>query len=40
MRKKINFKTFKKIVKEDVKVAKREYYFRTFTSFKNNLKKT
>ena len=32
--KKINFKTFEKIVKEDIKVAKREYYFKTFTSYK------
>ena len=38
--KKINFKTFEKIVKGDIKVAKREYYFKTFTSYKNNLKKT
>ena len=37
--KKINFKAFEKIVKEDIKVAKREYYFKTFTSYKNNLKK-
>ena len=38
--KKINFKTFEKIVKEDIKVAKREYYFKMFSSYKNNLKKT
>ena len=38
--KKINFKTFEKIVKDDIKVAKREYYFKMFTSYKNNLKKT
>ena len=38
--KKVNFKTFEKIVKEDIKVAKRDYYFKTFTANKNNLKKT
>ena len=38
--KKVKFKTFEKIVKEDIKVAKRDYYFKTFTAHKNNLKKT
>ena len=37
--KKINFKTFEKIVK-DIRAAKREYYFKTFTSQKNDMKKT
>ena len=40
MRQKINLKTFEKIAKENIKVAKREYYFKTFTVYKNNLKKT
>ena len=38
--KKVNFKTLEKIVTEDIKVAKRDYYFKTFTAYKNNLKKT
>ena len=40
MRQKINLKTSEKIAKENIKVAKREYYFKTFTVYKNNLKKT
>ena len=32
--KKINFKTLERIVKENIKVAKREYYFKTFTDQK------
>ena len=27
-------------MKEDIKIAKLEHYFKTFTSYKNNLKKT
>ena len=38
--KKINFKTFDKIVTEEIKNAKYQYYFDTFTSHKNNIKKT
>ena len=38
--KKINFKTFDKIVTEEIKNAKHLYYFDTFTSHKNNIKKT
>ena len=38
--KKINFKTFEKIVKDNIRAAKREYYFKTFTSHKNDMKKT
>ena len=38
--KKINFKTFERIVKENIKEAKRDYYFKTFTAHKNDLKKT
>ena len=38
--KKINFKTFDKIVTEEIKNAKHQYYFDTFTSHKNNIKKT
>ena len=38
--KKINFKTFEKIVKDNIRAAKREYYFKTFTSQKNDIKKT
>ena len=37
---KINFKTFEKIVKDNIRAAKREYYFKTFTSQKNDMKKT
>ena len=36
--KKINFKTFDNITKE-IKNAKHQYYFDTFTSHKNNMKK-
>ena len=38
--KKINFKTFEKIVTDNIRAAKREYYFKTFTSQKNVMKKT
>ena len=38
--KKINFKTFERIVKENIKEAKRDYYFKTFTTHKNDLRKT
>ena len=38
--KKINFKTFEKIVKDNIRAAKQEYYFKTFTSQKNDMKKT
>ena len=38
--KKVNFKTFKRIVKENIKEAKRDYYFKTFTAHKNDLRKT
>ena len=38
--KKTNFKTFDKIVKDNIRAAKREYYFKTFTSQKNDMKKT
>ena len=37
--KNINFKTFDKIVTEEIKNAKHQYYFDTFTSHKNNIKK-
>ena len=37
--KKINFKTYDKIVTEEIKNAKHQYYFNTFTSHKNNIKK-
>ena len=36
--KKINFKTFDIIVTEEIKNAKHQYYFATFTSHKNNIK--
>ena len=38
--KKNNFKTFERIVKENIKEAKRDYYFKTFTAHKNDLRKT
>ena len=38
--KKNNFKTFERIVKENIKAAKREYYFKTFTAQKNDMRKT
>ena len=38
--KKINFKTFDNIITEEIKNAKHQYYFDTFTSHKNNIKKT
>ena len=38
--KKINFKTFERIVKENIRAAKREYYFKTFTAQKRDMKKT
>ena len=38
--KKVIFKTFERIVKENIKEAKRYYYFNTFTAHKNDLRKT
>ena len=38
--KKINFKTYERIVKENIKVAKREYYFKTFAAQRNDMRKT
>ena len=38
--KKINFKSYDKLVTEEIKNAKHQYYFNTFTSHKNNIKKT
>ena len=38
--KNINLKTFKRVVKENIKEAKRDYYFKTFTAHKNDLRKT
>ena len=38
--KKVNFKTFEIIVKENIIEAKRDYYFKTFTAHKINLRKT
>ena len=38
--KKVNFKTFERIVKENIKEAKRDYYFKIFTAHKNDLRKT
>ena len=38
--KKNNFKTFERIVEENIRAAKREYYFKTFTAQKNDMKKT
>ena len=38
--KKINFKTFERIVKKNIKEAKGDYYFKTFTAHKNDLRKT
>ena len=35
-----NFKTLKRIVKEDIEVAKREYYFKTFTAQNFDMRKT
>ena len=35
--KKINFKTFDNIITEEIKNAKHQYYFDTFTSHKNNI---
>ena len=32
--------TFERIVKENIKEAKRDYYFKTFTVHKNDLRKT
>ena len=33
-------KTFERIAKENIKEAKRDYYFKTFTAHKNDLRKT
>ena len=38
--KKINFKTFDNITTEEIKNTKHQYYFDTFTSYKNNMKET
>ena len=38
--KKINFKTFEKIVNNEITAAKSLYYFNTFTAQKNDMKKT
>ena len=38
--KKNNFKTNDNLVTEEIKNAKHQYYFNTFTSHKNNIKKT
>ena len=38
--KKCNFKSLERIIKENIKVAKREYYFKTFTAQKNDMRKT
>ena len=38
--KKNNFKIFERIVKENIRAAKREYYFKTFTAQKNDIMKT
>ena len=35
-----NFKTFERIVKDTIRASKREYYFKTFTAQKNDMKKT
>ena len=37
--KKNNFKTYDKLVTEEIQNAKHQYYFNTFTSHKNNIKK-
>ena len=37
--KKINFKTYDKLVTKEIKNAKHQYYFNTFTSQKNYIKK-
>ena len=38
--KKIYFKSYDKLVTEQIKNAKHQYYFDTFTSHKNIMKKT
>ena len=38
--KKINFKTFEKIVNINIIDTKRSYYHNTFRNYKNNMKKT
>ena len=40
MKKRINFKTFERIVEQSVKDAKNKYYYETFLSQKNDMKKT
>ena len=40
IRKKINFKTFEKIVDQEIKDAKNKYYFETFMAQRNDMKKT
>ena len=39
-RKKINLKTFDKIIDKNIEEAKKIYYHTTFSAYKNNLKKT
>ena len=38
--KKVNFKTFEKIVHDEIKLAQNRYYLNSFTAKKNNMKKT
>ena len=38
--KKVNFKTYDRIVSDGIQNAKHQYYFNTFISHKNNMKKT
>ena len=38
--KKINFKTFERIIDKNIIEAKKQYYHNTFRNFKNNIKKT
>lgn len=40
IRKKINFKTFEKIVGQSIVEAKNKYYYSTFLAQKNDIKKT
>ena len=38
--KKSNFKTFERIVNQNIEAAKKKYYFNTFRTHKNNMKNT
>ena len=38
--KKINFKTFERIVNTNIEETKKNYYHNTFRNYKNNMKKT